>query len=228
MKKNKVDNKSAADFKNNPFKPLRGFTPKPGPAVNRIPTPPPEDPGEEDEASLFLRAAAGSRRLNRAPGTSGASVKQGDGEKSEAGSAREDSRLFFQAVQNIGAHARYEAPESNDDEAERRSSMSRMRQLKRGTIRIRGELDLHGHLKEAALVKLEHFIAGAHNRGQEAVLIITGKGINSPEGPVLQGAVATWLRENGKGLVAEFAPAPRDLGGSGAFVVFLKSAAATD
>ncbi|HWR73104.1 MAG TPA: DNA mismatch repair protein MutS, partial [Nitrospirota bacterium] len=31
-----------------------------------------------------------------------------------------------------------------------------------------------------------------------------------------------WLREQGKGMVAEFAPAPRDKGGSGAFVVFLR------
>jgi DNA-nicking Smr family endonuclease len=34
--------------------------------------------------------------------------------------------------------------------------------------------------------------------------------------------VAEWLRKKGKGLVAEFSAAPRELGGSGAFVVFLK------
>ena len=98
-----------------------------------------------------------------------------------------------------------------------------MRQLKRGTIKITEELDLHGFMKDEALVRLDHFIASAFGRGQKAVLVITGKGINSPEGPVLQGAVAAWLREKGKGLVAEFAPAPRDRGGSGAFVVFLRS-----
>jgi DNA-nicking Smr family endonuclease len=54
------------------------------------------------------------------------------------------------------------------------------------------------------------------------VLVITGKGINSPEGPVLQRVVAEWLRKEGKGTVAEFAPAPREMGGSGAFVVFLR------
>ena len=35
-------------------------------------------------------------------------------------------------------------------------------------------------------------------------------------------AVAGWLRENGKGMVSEFAPAPKEMGGSGAFVLFLK------
>ncbi len=97
-----------------------------------------------------------------------------------------------------------------------------MRQLKRGTVRISQELDLHGYLKDEALVRLEQFIADARSRGQQAVLVITGKGINSPEGPVLQGAVAAWLRNKGKGLIAEFSSAPRELGGSGAFVVFLK------
>lgn len=98
-----------------------------------------------------------------------------------------------------------------------------MRQLKRGTIRISQELDLHGFLKDEALVRLEQFVTATCSGGQQAVLVITGKGINSPEGPVLQGAVAEWLRKKGKGLVAEFSPAPRELGGSGAFVVFLKN-----
>lgn len=221
-KKDKSDKKPPADFKNNPFKPLKGFTPKSGPVGNKPSPPLAHDPGEEDEASLFLRAAAGARRIGRAP-ASEASVKQIGSENSVAGGAQEDRQLFLQEVQKIGATGWSALPEPNGEEAERRSSMGRMRQLKRGTIRISEELDLHGEIREVALVKLEHFIAGAFGRGQKAVLVITGKGINSPEGPVLQGAVAAWLRENGKGLVAEFAPAPRDLGGKGAFVVFLKN-----
>jgi DNA-nicking Smr family endonuclease len=97
-----------------------------------------------------------------------------------------------------------------------------MRQLKRGAIRISQELDLHGFLKDEALKRLERFLANAFSLGQEAVLVITGKGINSPEGPVLRGAVAECLREKGKTLVAEVSKAPREMGGSGAFVVFLK------
>jgi DNA-nicking Smr family endonuclease len=97
-----------------------------------------------------------------------------------------------------------------------------MRQLKNGSIRLDLELDLHGLTRDEALTSLSRFIAGAYNRGQKAVLVITGKGNNSPAEPVLQGAVASWLREAGKSQVAEFAPAPRTMGGSGAFVVFLK------
>jgi DNA-nicking Smr family endonuclease len=57
---------------------------------------------------------------------------------------------------------------------------------------------------------------------QAAVLVITGKGNNSTGEPVLQQAVAAWLRDAGRELVLEIAPAPREMGGSGAFVVFLR------
>jgi DNA-nicking Smr family endonuclease len=103
----------------------------------------------------------------------------------------------------------------------RRSASSRMKQLRRGTIRIGQELDLHGFLRDEALKRLGHFIDSASVQGLPAVLVITGKGHNSPDGPVLQGAVAAWLRQ-ARSRVAEFHPAPRDKGGSGAFVVFLK------
>jgi DNA-nicking Smr family endonuclease len=107
----------------------------------------------------------------------------------------------------------------------RQAASNRLRELKRGAIRIGLELDLHGLTREEALTSLACFISGAYNRSQKAVLVITGKGNNSPEEPVLHGAVAGWLRDRGKGMVAEFAPAPRQLGGGGAFVVFLKDKA---
>jgi DNA-nicking Smr family endonuclease len=53
-------------------------------------------------------------------------------------------------------------------------------------------------------------------------LVITGKGLNSPGEPVLQQVVAGWLRDAGRELVVEFSPAPREMGGNGAFVVFLR------
>jgi len=77
--------------------------------------------------------------------------------------------------------------------------------------------------REEALNALPRFLRNAAAYGEKAVLVITGKGLNSPGEPVLQQAVAGWLQESGKGLVLEFAPAPRDMGGHGAFVVFLRN-----
>ena len=178
------------------------------------------DSNDEDETLLFLRAAEGAKRLGLAPDSP--AVTTGQVPEKSVVRAPEDSQLFLAAMKKIGTAFHESLPEQEPEEAERRSPTSRMRQLKRGTIRISQELDLHGFIKDEALARLERFVADARNRGQQAVLVITGKGNNSPEGPVLQGAVAGWLRNTGKGLIAEFSSAPRELGGSGAFVVFLK------
>lgn len=222
-KKNKTTEQPPAEFKHNPFKSLKGIATKPVPARQK-PEPVREKKiflSAEDEAALFMRAMEGARRMEDEDAPAVASRKPTAPKKAEV-VVPEDNQLFLQAMQKIGASFQEVEHETEDEELERRSSSSRMRQLKRGTLRITQELDLHGFLKEEALKRLEHFIAAAYSLGHQAVLVITGKGINSPEGPVLQGAVATWLQSKGKGMVAEFSPAPRDKGGSGAFVVFLK------
>jgi DNA-nicking Smr family endonuclease len=126
-------------------------------------------------------------------------------------------------MKSIGTATFRDETQQQEDDGPRRSASNRMRQLRRGTIKISSELDLHGFIKEDALGRLEGFLFSAAAGGRQAVLVITGKGINSPEGPVLQRAVAEWLRTKGRGIVVEFHPAPRDRGGSGAFVVFLRS-----
>jgi DNA-nicking Smr family endonuclease len=99
---------------------------------------------------------------------------------------------------------------------------NRLRQVKRGIVSVSHQLDLHGLTREEALEALPRFLYSAQKKGQKAVLVITGKGNHSPEEPVLHQAVASWLREAGRAVVLEFAPAPREMGGNGAYVVFLR------
>jgi DNA-nicking Smr family endonuclease len=225
MKKRKPPERPQSDFKNTPFKSLKGLPPSTAVPAKQ-PTPPQvrkqPDSNDEDEALLFLRAAEGAKKFGPAPDKHIVPTTRQAPEQTQVRTP-EDSRLFLAAMKKIGTAFHERLPEQELEEAEHhRSPTSRMRQLKRGDIRIRQELDLHGFLKDEALVRLEQFIAAARSRRQQAVLVITGKGLNSPEGPVLHGAVAAWLRNKGKGLIAEFVSAPRELGGSGAFVVFLK------
>jgi DNA-nicking Smr family endonuclease len=224
MKKSKPPDQPKPDFKNRPFKPLKGLVPSLPLPIKKIATynvRKKTNASDEDDASLFLRAAEGSKKFgNEADEHPGTAARQGS--KKIPVHAPEDSRLFLAAMQKIGTTFRETLPERELEEVERRKPSSRMRQMKRGTIRISRELDLHGFLKHEALIRLERFVAAACSGGHQAVLVITGKGINSPEGPVLQGAVEEWLGKKGKAHVAEFSPAPRALGGSGAFVVFLK------
>ncbi len=220
MKKKRLNEATPGEFRSDPFKSLKGFTPSA--RKNAGPLPRKKENRSEDDSALFLQAVSGARKLEKdappAAGPAGHKIAEKPNDV-----APDDRRLFLQALQKIGIASQEQQPEREEaGEQRRRSSSGRMKQLRRGAIRISQALDLHGFVRDEALSRLEHFVASAYSRGLGAVLVITGKGYNSPEGPVLQGAVAAWLRERGRGMVAEFSPAPRDKGGSGAFVVFLK------
>jgi len=218
MKKKKKKDSKSKDFNHAPFKSLKGFVTEtdgqPVPARKVEPSTPAAP--EEDDAALFLRSVADVKRI---------SSRQPSGKPAKPSAPvppkiiDEESRLFLQSLEKMDVTFQDEIP---DVEPLRPVAINRLRQLKSGAIRIDLELDLHGLTREEALESLKHFISGAYNRGQKAVLVITGKGNNSPGEPVLQGAVVSWLRENGKTMVAEFAPAPQQMGGGGALVVFLK------
>ncbi len=222
MKKKKTDDQPAGDFRNTPFRSLKGFKPQSGKKEEKRAPLRRQETSHEDDSELFLKAMSGARRIGAGEGPR---ARQAETLQAEPAipPTRDEGQLFLQAMRKIGTSMK-EAERSVDEEdgREQRSASSRMRQLKRGTIRISDELDLHGFLRDEALTRLEHFVVAAYALQQDAVLVITGKGLNSPEGPVLQGAAAEWLRKKGKSMVAEFAPAPRDKGGSGAFVVFLR------
>jgi DNA-nicking Smr family endonuclease len=218
MKKKKKTEQKKKEFIHAPFNSLKGFVTestenvsKPAEVVK-----PDKSAGEEDDDALFLRSVADVKRISPVP-PSGKPAKAAPSKPRKID--EEERRVFLQSLEKMDVIFRDEIP---DVEPLRPVAINRMRQLKSGAIRIDFELDLHGLTREEALESLKHFIAGAFNRGQKAVLVITGKGNNSPGEPVLLGAVVSWLRENGKTMVAEFAPAPQQMGGGGALVVFLK------
>jgi DNA-nicking Smr family endonuclease len=221
MKKKKTQKRGLVDFDNNPFKSLKRFQPAADSGQGKKTTTSVRKEKADDDVALFLREVHGARAIDP-PSEIQPVAKKGIAAEKPRGVDRDEQQLFLQAMQRIGATIRDELPKADRDDTGRRSASSQIRQLKRGKIVLSDELDLHGYVKDEALKRLEQFIAGAYSQGRRAVLVITGKGINSAEGPVLQGAVAAWLRREGRGMVAEFAPAPRDKGGSGAFVVFLK------
>lgn len=231
-KKGSQPGQKPKEFSPSPFSTLKGFRAEPAAPGNKqapAPSPPPRETMEPDDLNLFLREMAGVRRITRAdkgPSDQGR-------RKEPVGQARSvddelvkgveaaDQAAFAEAIARLKLDVCFSDNLPGDSGTPR--PLSRLRQLKTGQIRIDFELDLHGLTREEAVASLERFITGAHRRGQKAVLVITGKGNNSPGEPVLQGAVLSWLRERGKSMVAEFAPAPRDMGGSGALVVFLRT-----
>lgn len=219
-----------APFRNNPFAALKGIAVEPTPVpepVKKVEKPKPEPVGED----LFRQAMSGVRRLDDAPG---ASSKNKSRKKHEAtvGTpqaplakplAREEltaRKTFLQEVEKLQLDVRFE--DSLPDDELRPLNGNRLRQLKRGIIQLDRQLDLHGLAREEAVESLGPFLQAARNAGEKGVLVITGKGHHSAEGPVLQQVVAGWLRDQGRDLISEYAPAPQEMGGSGAFVIFLR------
>jgi len=218
MKKKKKPEQKKKDFLHTPFSSLKSFAAeKPEIAAKEEKQPKlAEKTVEEDERTLFLRSMSGVKRMG--PETSVPKQKaaaQPPVKKVD----EEEKRLFLDSLKQMDVTFQDEIP---DVEPLRPVAVNRMRQLKAGAIRINLELDLHGMSRDEALESIGQFVTGAYNRGQKAVLVITGKGNNSPGEPVLQAAIVSWLREAGKKMVAEFAPAPQQMGGAGALVVFLK------
>lgn len=184
---------------------------------------------ERSDDELFLRAMSGVQQLDPQPEerqrTQAHEVRTRrqtpPARPPQPGEERAASRTFLDEVTRLQLDVRFE-DRLPDEEELRPLSGNRLRLLKRGIVRLDRQLDLHGLTREEALSALTPFLVSARAAGEQAVLVITGKGSHSAAGPVLQQVVAGWLRDQGRNLVAEFAPAPGAYGGSGAYVIFLR------
>ena len=129
-----------------------------------------------------------------------------------------DSAAFLDAVGSMEKTFKDEWPE---DEPAKQAVPRRMRQVERGQLKPEAELDLHGLIIAVASEKVGFFLQDSIYQGFKTVLIITGKGLHSSDGPVLRQAVEKLLGQE-RELVIEWGVAPRRYGGDGALVVFLR------
>ncbi|WP_248884820.1 Smr/MutS family protein [Igneacidithiobacillus siniensis] len=96
----------------------------------------------------------------------------------------------------------------------------RLRDLRRGKIRIQADLDLHGLRADEARAAVGGFLLEARRQRWTCVRIVHGKGYGSPgQVPVLKRLVGHWLQRHRE--VLAFAPARPTEGGSGALRVLL-------
>lgn len=127
---------------------------------------------------------------------------------------------FLAALEQIDPAA---ALVETEEPSVRRAEPRRLKKLERGEIKPAETLDLHGLTREEALHRCGAFLGHAARQGWTAVVIVTGKGLHSPTGPVLRQAIEQLLTDSPQ-LVLEWTRAPRRYGGAGALVVFLRQA----
>jgi len=130
--------------------------------------------------------------------------------------------LFLHHLGQMDAIFNDSYPES-DAEPQEHASARRMRQLRKGRLRPEASLDLHGCYREEARKKVRIFLESRQRQGMKTVLIITGRGLRSKGGEsVLRSDIEAYLRTRAKAWVAEWGRAPKQYGGDGALVVFLR------
>jgi DNA-nicking Smr family endonuclease len=100
-----------------------------------------------------------------------------------------------------------------------------MKKLKRGELPVQGYIDLHGLTRQEAETEVTDFLLESFKKGLRCVLIVHGRGLNSPESlPVLKEGLPQWLnRGRVRKVVLAFATARPYDGGTGATYVFLRN-----
>jgi DNA-nicking Smr family endonuclease len=218
------DNKDKArqDFNHSPFKSLKGLSVSEPPKMPaKVPAKPPVLPDDTDDRDLFAREMAW---LNVRP-VAGKTAGQGADDKLATPVVptpppQSESAEFLSAVGKLDKTFRDELPTEVEPP---RARPRRMKQLERGELKPSAELDLHGLTRDEAVARTRAFLAHAARQKWPVVVIVTGKGLRSAEGPVLRRAIEDLLASVQE-LVLEWGEAPRRLGGTGALAVFVRSA----
>ena len=96
-----------------------------------------------------------------------------------------------------------------------------IRELHRGRFAVQDCIDLHGFTLTEAVNALQDFLAEARQRGFRCVKIIHGRGLRSPQGPVLKNAVISFLSSRYRKHVIGFVTARKNDSGLGALYVLL-------
>jgi len=99
-----------------------------------------------------------------------------------------------------------------------------MKKLKRGEFPVKDYVDLHGLTRREAETRVREFLIQSRRLGRRCVLIVHGRGRNSPDSfPVLKEGLPLWLgRGPVRRIVLAFCTARPYDGGPGAIYVLLR------
>ena len=127
--------------------------------------------------------------------------------------SEEEKLLFINAVKNLDCtnHSKKELPKNN---------IKFKPKLK--NVIPKERIDLHGLTADRALIEVKHFIGECQKNKISPILIIHGKGFGSENKiPVLKNIVEYYIATEGKPYIKYADDAPRELGGSGAKLIYL-------
>ncbi|MFA5700000.1 MAG: Smr/MutS family protein [Desulfuromonas sp.] len=225
-------------FSSSPFSSMKGLDVSETPLAgsNTKPQRPEPETEAEPEKDADFTAAMGNIGVQRLEGqehffvedvAEGQTERQPEGEKHPSSFAADelnDDDLFLYHLGQMDTMFNDSYPEDPEAAEPQPGSARRMRQLRKGRLRPEASLDLHGCNRAEAHEKVRVFLQNRQRAGMKTVLIITGRGQRSQGGePVLRNDVETYLRTKASAWVIEWGRAPKQYGGDGALVVFLRN-----
>jgi DNA-nicking Smr family endonuclease len=176
---------------------------------------------EDEDAAAFREAMRGVRPLTPADLAAAAITARAKPRarrppaRAAAAAAAESAAALPLLAEGVAAPERLEFRRSGVRDGE-------IRRMRRGTLRIEDELDLHGLTQARAGALFVEFLDDCRARGLRCVRIIHGKGTRSgARGPILKAAVDLWLRRRHE-VLAYTSARPMD-GGTGAVYVLLRA-----
>ena len=185
---------------------------------------PPRKNDLEDEMSFFLDAMSGVTPM---PDDKRRSVHGSGSRLRPSHPPTDESRQEMEHLQGL-VRGSVELDIAFSDEyiegAAQGFSRKLMKKLKRGELPVQDYIDLHGLTKQEAETEVTNFLIESFRNGLRCVLIVHGRGLNSPESlPVLKEGLPQWLnRGRVRKMVLAFATARPYDGGTGATYVFLR------
>ncbi len=225
-KKEAARKKAPADFSNRPFAGL-GSPPKKKASKKTARNPPEcEKPAAEpvSEEVLFIEAMSGVSPLDRPAPPPPAPPKADLGETFTP--LGEDEEALARLAEFVAGDGPFDVRHSDEyvEGAVRDLDGRILEHLRRGLFPLQGHLDLHGLSRAEAKEAVERYLAHCRAQRRRCVLLITGRGLSSPEGrPILKTMVAGLLttRRMSRQVLA-FATARPEDGGAGAIYVLLR------
>ncbi len=219
----KSANPKKQEFNSDPFRNLKGFAVS-APEIQEQKPPEQKQPRKKIFGSFAEEMEMlGVKQLNPELDTK---QKLSDGQSPLDQSMVEiedqtDEELFYAAIDGFSVRFDDHLPEN--DLPVTKAVPRRMKQLKQGNLTPDASLDLHGCLRVDVIEKLRHFLQNAQHQDWQTLLVITGKGLHSENGiSILRDEVEQFLTGEGKKFVAEWGRAPRQYGGDGALILFLR------
>jgi DNA-nicking Smr family endonuclease len=206
---------------------FKGLKEKMKGAERPVPEPPPEPPQiqeAEEDLEFFLEAMDGVTRLPRNGRRAARSLATHRKPSRPPPDNEKAAMAHLHGLVNGSVELDITFSDEYIEGAVKGFNRKLMKKLKRGELPVQDYIDLHGLTKQEAEASVKDFLYRSYRNGFRCILIVHGRGLNSPDSfPVLKEGLPLWLGRGKAGkLVLAFSTARPYDGGTGATYVLLR------